>query len=240
MTSAADPYLSFRDRLIAEGWLAGAERELATRLEQVVVELADPLPPGAALVATGGFGRGVMAIHSDVDLLFLHTGGGEEELARRVLRPLWDARLKVGHLSHTPRSARSFAGTRLDVVSTFLSARLLAGDREVFEDFRTRLAGLLDKEHGRIIDAMAAEERRRRDSEPYRLMAADLKNGRGGLRTLDMVDWRRRMFEAQSAELQTAADDEAVRMALTRIRSALHAVARRAHDTFDFDLREAA
>lgn len=240
MTSAADPFLSLRDRLITGGWSEGAERELAARLEQVVVELADTVPFGAAVVATGGFGRGVMAVHSDVDLLFLHTGGGEEELARRVLRPLWDARLKVGHLSHTPRSARTFAGTRLDVISTFLSARLLCGDREVFEDFRSRLGGLLDKEHGRIIDAMAAEERRRRETEPYRLMAADLKNGRGGLRTLDMVDWQRRMFEAKSVELPDMADDEAVRIALTRIRSALHAVAGRAHDTFDFDLREAA
>lgn len=241
MIGAVEPFVSLRDRLIEEGWSDGAERVLADRLGEVVVGLAADVGPGTAVVATGGFGRGVMAIRSDVDLLFLHTGGGEEELARRVLRPLWDARLKVGHLSHTPKNARIFAGTRLDAISTFLSARFLCGDEDVFDDFRARFRGLLEKEHGRIVDAMAVEERRRRDEEPYRLMAADLKNGRGGLRTLDMVDWRRRLFEAQWADAPVLpGDDEAVRVALTRIRSAVHVAAGRAHDTFDFELREAA
>lgn len=241
MTGAVDAFVSFRDGLIADGWAEGAERDLADRLDEAVTALGGDVEGGIAVVATGGFGRGVMAIHSDVDLLFLHTGGGEDQLARRILRPLWDARLKVGHLSHTPRSARTFAGTRLDAISTFLSARFLCGDREVFEDFRARFTMQLEKEHGRIVEAMAAEERRRRDEEPYRLMSADLKNGRGGLRTLDMVDWRRRLFEAQSADAPLLEqDDHAVRAALTRIRSAVHVAAGRAHDTFDFELREPA
>ncbi|MEX2279997.1 MAG: HD domain-containing protein [Acidimicrobiia bacterium] len=239
MSGGVEPFLSFRDRLIADGWSDRAEGILAERLTEVVVGLAGDLDPGIAVVATGGFGRGVMAVRSDVDLLFLHTGGGEDELARRVLRPLWDARLKVGHLSHTPKTARTFAGTRLDAISTFLSARFLCGDLAVFEDFRARFRKLLEKEHGRIVEAMAAEERRRRDEEPYRLMAADLKNGRGGLRTLDMVDWRRRLFEAQGAPA-LAEDDHALRIQLTRIRSAVHVAAGRLHDTFDFELRDAA
>jgi UTP:GlnB (protein PII) uridylyltransferase len=241
VTSAVAPYLSLRDRLIEGGWFEGAEQQLAAELDGVVRELAGDLGSGTTVVATGGFGRGVMAVHSDVDLLFLHTSGDEEELARRILRPLWDARLKVGHLSHTPKSGRAFAGTRLDAISTFLSARLVCGDENVFSDFRSRFRGLLDKEHGRITEAMAAEERRRRDEEPYRLMAADLKNGRGGLRTLDMVDWRRRLFEAQSADPPVlSADDGDLRVTLTRFRSALHVAAGRAHDRYDFELREPA
>lgn len=234
-------FLSLRDRLAREGWFDGAERALADRLTAVVVGLAGSPLPGAAIVATGGFGRGVMALRSDVDLLFLHTRGGEEDLARRVLRPLWDAHLKVGHLSHTPRDARVFAGTRLDAVSTFLTARLLWGDEDVFDDFRRRFTRLLQKEHAAIVAAMAAEERRRRDEEPYRLMAGDLKNGRGGLRTLDLVDWRRRLFEAQAAAApDVPGDDGAVRVALTRVRSALHAIVGRPHDHYDFELREPA
>ncbi|HVR32055.1 MAG TPA: HD domain-containing protein [Acidimicrobiia bacterium] len=241
MIGAVEPFVSFRDRLISDGWVSGAESELAARLDGVVIALAGDVGQGTAVVATGGFGRGVMAVHSDVDLMFLHAGGGEDDLARRVLRPLWDARLKVGHLSHTPKSARIFAGTRLDAVSTFLSARFLCGDAEVFADFRARFTKLLEKEHARIVDAMAAEERRRREEEPYRLMAADLKNGRGGLRTLDMVDWRRRLFEAHSAQAPAlSADDHALRVALTRVRSAVHVAAGRTHDTFDFELRQQA
>lgn len=234
-------FLEFRQHLIADGWDDGADRTLADLMTVAVAELAGPLPAGAAVCATGGFGRGVMAIHSDVDLLFLHSGREVEELARRVLRPLWDARLKVGHLSHTPKSARIFAGTRLDAVSTFLSARLISGDGDAFDDFVQRMRGLLDKEHGRISEGMAAEERRRRDEEPYRLMAADLKAGRGGLRTLDLVDWRRRVFLAQSADPpEPGIDDAAVRSRLNEIRSAVHVAAGRAHDRYDFELREPA
>src|SRR5208337_2310694 len=52
-----------------------------------------------ALVATGGFGRGWLFPHSDIDLLFLHTGGNAEsefkDPIRRFSQELWDLRLKL-------------------------------------------------------------------------------------------------------------------------------------------------
>jgi UTP:GlnB (protein PII) uridylyltransferase len=239
--SPLTPYLGERDRIRTEGWYDGAEGELTRLLTDGIVELAGAVPDGSVVVATGGFGRAVMALNSDVDLLFLHSGSGEEELARRILRPLWDAHLKVGHLSHTPKDARRFAGTRLDAISTFLSARPMVGDLEVFREFQKRFVTLLEKEHGRIIGMMSMEERRRRDEEPYRLMACDLKNGRGGIRTLDLLDWRRKLLAAHGA---AGSEPEPVewqrRMELTAVRSALHAVTGRLHDRFDFELREPA
>jgi UTP:GlnB (protein PII) uridylyltransferase len=238
---ALSDYLAERARIAETGWYEGAESRLSELLSAGVAELAADPPPGTAVVATGGFGRSVMALHSDVDLLFLHSGSGEAELARRVLRPLWDAKLKVGHLSHTPKDARVFAGTRLDAISTFLTARLITGDESVFDDFRKRFARLLEKEHGRIVRMMADEERRRRDEEPYRLMACDLKIGRGGIRTLDMLDWRRRLLEAHGAPTpERHPDEHSARIELTAVRSALQAVTGRLYDTFDFELREPA
>lgn len=238
---ALSDYLDERRRIAETGWYEGAEAELARLLSDAVAALAGDVPAGTAVVATGGFGRSVVAVHSDVDLLFLHSGQGESELARRILRPLWDAHLKVGHLSHTPKDARVFAGTRLDAISTFLTARLICGDAGVFEDFRRRFAKLLEKEHARILRMMADEERRRRDEEPYRLMACDLKNGRGGIRTLDLLDWRRRLLEAHGAAGPPVDPDEhATRLELTAIRSAIHAVTGRLHDRFDFEIREPA
>ena len=94
-----------------------------------------------------------------------------------MLRPLWDAKLKVGHLSNTPEAARVFAGTRLDAISTFLTARPVIGTESVFERFQKLFIGLLEKEHAQIVSMLAAEERARREAAPYRLMAADLKTG---------------------------------------------------------------
>src|SRR5208283_1010169 len=56
-------------------------------------------PKNFALVATGGFGRGWLFPHSDIDLLFLHNGGNSESEFKDPIRSfsqeLWDLRLKL-------------------------------------------------------------------------------------------------------------------------------------------------
>ncbi|MET0469385.1 MAG: nucleotidyltransferase domain-containing protein, partial [Xanthobacteraceae bacterium] len=57
-----------------------------------------------AIVATGGYGRGVLAAGSDIDLLFLlpykQTAWGES-VAETILYCLWDTGLKVGHATRS-------------------------------------------------------------------------------------------------------------------------------------------
>ena len=57
-----------------------------------------------AIVATGGYGRGVLAPGSDIDLLFLlpykQTAWGES-VAEAILYCLWDMGLKVGHATRS-------------------------------------------------------------------------------------------------------------------------------------------
>src|ERR1700732_1921204 len=70
---------------------------------------ADPDgPKNFALVATGGFGRGWLFPHSDIDLLFLYAGSGSEsefkDPIRRFSQELWDLRLKLSP------ATRSLAG----------------------------------------------------------------------------------------------------------------------------------
>lgn len=238
--SPLQPFLDERDRLAASTWSLGDERRLPELLDAAITSFAGPMPPGYAVAAIGGYGRQVMALHSDVDLLFLHPEDSDGDIEQRVLRPLWDARLKVGHLSNTPRAARLFAGTRLDAISTFLTARLLTGDEDTFDEFWKLFVGLLEKEHAQIVSMLAAEERTRRSEEPRRLMAADLKVGRGGMRTIDLLDWRSRLFELQSAPTAAPEPERELRMELTRIRSALHAASGRLYDRYDFELREPA
>ena len=233
-------YLETRNELAENGWQPGDEQRLSDRVDEAIVELAEPLPNGTVVVAIGGYGRRVMALHSDVDLLFLHADEIQADVEQRVLRPLWDAKLKVGHLSNTPEAARVFAGTRLDAISTFLTARPVVGTAVVFERFWKLFIGLLEKEHAQIVSMLAAEERARREAAPYRLMATDLKTGRGGIRSIDLLDWRRRLFTLQHAPTSPPETEERLRAEMTRARSAIQAAAGRLHDTYDFDLRERA
>lgn len=229
-------FLDFRERL-AEGWREQADHELADLLSAAVVDLATPVPAGCALVATGGFGRGSMALRSDVDLLFLHAGGEPAELIRAVLRPLWDANLKVGQMAHTTQGARQAAASRIDTMCSFLTARLLVGDETLFGDFSRRVRREARKGRSRgLLAQLQDEDRRRRELEPYRLMSFDLKRGRGGIRSLDVLDLSRRLelgFDIETPEAEAAA-----RSYLNAVRSGLHARSGRPHDVYDFELRE--
>jgi UTP:GlnB (protein PII) uridylyltransferase len=233
-------YLQARERLASVGWELGDERTLSDLMDAAIVELAATMPSGSVVVAIGGYGRRVMALHSDVDLLFLHADEIQADVEQRVLRPLWDAKLKVGHLSNTPEAARVFAGTRLDAISTFLTARPVIGTTETFDRFWTLFKSLLEKEHAQIVSMLATEERNRRQAAPYRLMAADLKTGRGGIRSIDLLDWRRRLFSIQQAPTGPIEIEERLRADMTRARSAVHFAAGRLHDAYDFELRERA
>lgn len=231
------PFLDERARLTS-GWTVGDERALALHLDTAIIELAGTVPGGSAVIAVGGYGRQVMALHSDVDLAFLHLDRDRAEIEPRVLRPLWDAGLKVGHMSNTPKGTRAFAGTRIDVISTFLTSRFLTGDEAVYADFHKRFLGLLKKEHAQIVQMLTAEEASRRTAAPYRKMACDLKKDRGGIRTLDLIDWRRRLSELQDCPPNPSTADDRLRANLTMARSAIHQAVGRPHDTYDLELRE--
>ena len=59
------------------------------------------------VLATGGYGRGELSPHSDIDIMFLYpkTSMGKsldlqkEIMTREILYPLWDTGMKVGHAS---------------------------------------------------------------------------------------------------------------------------------------------
>ena len=68
--------------------------------EHATDELGFNEPAHLSIAATGGYGRGVLAPFSDIDLLFLlpykQTPWGES-VVEAILYILWDLRQKVGH-----------------------------------------------------------------------------------------------------------------------------------------------
>ncbi len=83
------------------------------------------------VVATGGYGRGLMAPGSDIDLLFLlpykQTAWGES-VAEALLYCLWDMGLKVGHATRSVAECIRQAKADMTIRTALLEARYLFGE----------------------------------------------------------------------------------------------------------------
>ena len=148
-----------------------------------------------AVVATGGYGRGLLAPGSDIDLLFLlpykQTAWGES-VAEALLYCLWDMGLKVGHATRTVSECIRQAKADMTIRTALLEARYLFGDNKLFDELTTRF----DKEvaQGTAPEFVAAklaerEERHRRAGQSRYLVEPNVKDGKGGLRDLHTLFW---------------------------------------------------
>jgi len=148
-----------------------------------------------AVVATGGYGRGLLAPGSDIDLLFLlpykQTAWGEQ-IAETILYCLWDMGLKVGHATRSINECIRQAKADMTIRTAVLEARYLFGDRKLFDEMVARF----DKEVtlGTAPEFVAAklaerEERHRRAGQSRYLVEPNVKDGKGGLRDLHTLFW---------------------------------------------------
>ena len=148
-----------------------------------------------AVVATGGYGRGLLAPGSDIDLLFLlpykQTAWGES-VAEAILYCLWDMGLKVGHATRSVNECIRQAKADMTIRTALLEARFLLGDRKLFDELVTRF----DKDvvQGTGAEFVAAklaerEERHRRAGQSRYLVEPNVKDGKGGLRDLHTLYW---------------------------------------------------
>ena len=188
--------------------------------------------PRVALVALGGFGRGALCPHSDIDILVLHDGASADPVAalsEQLLYPLWDAGFRVGHAVRTLEEADAMAADRLDVATAMVDARLLTGNTELLADASnavlTRLRSDVDGFTARLTkDAVA---RRERFGSTAYLLEPELKEGGGGLRDIHALGWLQQVRgrPVEDHGLLRAAERvrlDAAEEFLTRVRSALH------------------
>ncbi len=148
-----------------------------------------------AIVATGGYGRGLLAPGSDIDLLFLlpykQTPWGES-IAEAVLYLLWDLGFKVGHATRTVDQCLRYGLSDMTIRTSLLDARLVHGDGQIFEELRQRFRReVIDGTAKSFIDAKMAEreQRHKRAGESRYRVEPNVKDGKGGLRDLHTLHW---------------------------------------------------
>ncbi|MEU9129141.1 [protein-PII] uridylyltransferase [Kitasatospora sp. NPDC048540] len=225
-----DDHGADRARLLADPALSGAERRtaLAGLTDRWLTGLHRKAgaPPGTALVAVGGYGRGELSPRSDLDVLLLHDGALDPELPERLWYPVWDSGAALDHSVRTLAEARAVAAEDLKAQLGLLDARHVAGDPEltaalrsaVLADWRAAAPTRLPELHE------LGRARAERHGELSFLLEPDLKEARGGLR--DVVALR----AIAATWLADAPRDglEAAAARLADVRDALHLVTGRA------------
>src|SRR3546814_12136992 len=85
------------------------------------------------VIAVGGYGRGEMAPHSDVDIGFVtpfKQTSWTEQVIEAQLYTMWDLGLKVGHSSRSIDELIRAAKEDLTIRNALVEARLDWGDRD--------------------------------------------------------------------------------------------------------------
>ncbi|HKQ30344.1 MAG TPA: [protein-PII] uridylyltransferase, partial [Burkholderiales bacterium] len=155
---------------------------------------AAPTKATLALVAVGGYGRGELHPHSDVDILLLLKRGAASDIAafaEPFLRFLWDMGLQMGHSVRSLRECGHEAKQDVTVVTNLTEARLLAGDAKLFQKMRKRTGPKKIWASGKFFEAKRDEQRARHarfDDTAYNL-EPNIKEGPGGLRDIQTVSW---------------------------------------------------
>ena len=208
-----------------------------------------------AIVATGGYGRGLLAPFSDVDLLFLlpykQTPWGES-VVEYMLYLLWDLGLKVGHATRTVDQSLKLGRADITIRTALIDSRLILGDETLFDDLMHRFQREVVSGTARqFVEAKLAErdERHRRAGASRYRVEPNIKDGKGGLRDLHTLHWLAKYLygdgvSAGAVEAKVFTTDEYTTFRhcedfLWTVRCNLHFMAGRAEERLTFDLQPA-
>jgi len=228
---------------------AGLVDELLTRVWALHRSLLDP-KINIALVAVGGYGRGELYPHSDVDLLLLlerDTHDRVRPFAEAFLQFLWDMGLEVGHSTRSLKDCIAESKKDITVATNLMEARLLLGDPALFAAMQTKTGPAKLWPSPKFFAAKLAEQRARHarfDDTAYNL-EPNIKEGPGGLRDLQMIAWvtqrhfgSARLHDLVALEFLTEKEYRSLergRRLLARLRCGLHYLAERREDRLLFD-----
>ncbi len=219
----------------------------------------DSVSEGISVVAVGGYGRGEFCPQSDVDLLFLtpnEPDSSVETFVQFILYALWDLGLSVGHATRSTGQCLASAREDWTVATNILDARFVYGNQEMAVLFRERLRHeFMDRKGREFLQAKIEERRERCDrmGDSRYMVEPNLKEGRGGLRDLQLLGWVAKflydtgdvleadgMVKLAERGLVAKADTEAFGRAanfLFAVRCCLHWETGRGEDRLTFDLQ---
>jgi [protein-PII] uridylyltransferase len=183
---------------------------------------------GVALVAVGGYGRGELAPHSDLDVVLVHDDDvALGDLGHTLWYPLWDSGRR---LDHSVRSMGEVleAAADLRVALGLLDARHLAGDPGLTLRLRTTMLADWRRQARTRLPELKAMTHKRHDvtGELAHASVPDVKEAEGGLRDAGVL----KAIEASWLVDASTPALEAARQMLLDVRDEVHELAGRPSD----------
>jgi [protein-PII] uridylyltransferase len=206
--------------------------------------------PHISLIAVGGYGRGELHPHSDIDLLILYKGSNiktHHENIEQFLTFLWDIGLKVGQSVRSIKECKEQAKQDITVATSLMESRTIAGNSDLLKAMFKKVA--LDKiwPSHTFFEAKREEQisRHQKFNDIEYNLEPNVKGSPGGLRDIQMISWvAKRHFGGDnlktlvSNHFLTAAEFDLLNAGqdfLWKVRYGLHMLAGRAEDRLLFD-----
>jgi len=205
-----------------------------------------------SVIAVGGYGRGELHPHSDVDLMILLPNDHDhqfDDAIEQFLMLLWDIKLEIGHSVRTLNECVDEAEKDITVITNITESRHLSGSSELYQQMlnATSTDNLWDSKS--FFEEKLREQHTRHikfESSAFKL-EPNIKESHGGLRDIQMIGWvAKRHFGANtlkeliehgfltSDEFKTLDEGEEL---LWQIRASLHYLTGRREDRLLFDFQ---
>ena len=200
---------------------ASLTRGLARLTDAALTDLWNTslMPPGSALVACGGFGRGELFPHSDVDVLVLLPDGILIESApgrsqadslpsgdgsgtplprgtmdprpalERFISACWDIGLEIGSAVRTIEECAAESARDVTVQTSLLESRHVTGSKKLFVELRERLGRDMDPRAFLRAKVLEMRQRHTKFDDTPYSLEPNCKESPGGLRDLQVLLW---------------------------------------------------
>lgn len=147
-----------------------------------------------SLIAVGGYGRGELHPHSDIDLLVLLDDSVAEtppEALSVFLTQLWDIGLEIGHSVRTIGECRQQAEDDITIATNLLEARFLSGNRVLFEQLQQLTVSNKTWDNRLFYERKKQEQiqRHHKYNDTGNNLEPNLKESPGGLRDIQVINW---------------------------------------------------
>ncbi|MEW6996533.1 [protein-PII] uridylyltransferase [Colwelliaceae bacterium BS250] len=202
------------------------------------------------LIAVGGYGRGELHPHSDVDILILTQDKITKELETHIsgfITELWDVRLDIGHSVRSVKECIKQANKDVTIATNLLESRRICGNHLLEEQLTLQVQkeNFWPSEKFFIAKRNEQVKRHQQYKGAAYTLEPNLKANPGGLRDIQTISWvALRHFTVNNLEELVAhqylTQNEFYELIecqdyLWRMRFALHIVAGRSENRLLFD-----